>query len=318
MGKVKVAFLFSGQGVQYAGMGKDLYEHYSESKAIFDKASEVLDWDVEEVCFTDQNAIINQTRYTQGALFTTSIAAFHAARAQGIVPEAVLGFSLGEYSALVASGALTFEEALKLVEKRACYMEACAGKSEGGMAAVIGLTNEDIQEVCEKVRQEGHIITLANDNCPGQVVISGEKVAIEKASPLLKEKGARRVMPLNVSGAFHSPLMQEAADQLAAELSGFDFSEPTTPIISNVSASYMNKAEVVENIPLQIVNGVRFRESIEHLISEGFDTFIEIGVKKTLCGFMTKISKDVKVFNIEDSESLDKVLSELGGCHVKG
>ena len=310
---MKIAFLFSGQGVQYAGMGKNLYEHYTESKEAFDRASEILDWDVKEVCFEDKNALINQTRYTQAALFTTSIAAFNAAKAKGIVPSAVLGFSLGEYSALVASGVLNFEQALQLVDKRAFYMDECAKEKDGGMAAVIGLQKESVEQVCQQIKNEGLELVVANDNCPGQVVISGEKTAIEKATPLLKEKGARRIMPLNVSGAFHSPLMEEAAKHLKEELTHFDFNEVTTPIISNVTASYMDKNEVIENIPLQVVRGVRFRESIEKLIEEGFDTFIEIGVKKTLCNFVSKISSDVKVLNIEDEASLQKVLEFLGG-----
>lgn len=310
---MKIAFLFSGQGAQYAGMGKDLYNHYTESQQVFDKASDILDWDVKEVCFEDKNALINQTRYTQAALFTTSIAAFNAAKAQGIVPSVVLGFSLGEYSALVASGALTFEEALKIVDKRAYYMDECAKQKDGKMAAVIGLQKDVIDEVCQYIQNEGLELVVANDNCPGQVVISGEKTAIEKATSLLKEKGARRVMPLNVSGAFHSPLMNEAANSLKEELIHFNFNEVTTPIISNVTADYMNKEEIIKNIPLQIVKGIRFRESIEKLISEGFDTFIEVGVKKILCSFVSKIASDVKVFNIEDEASLQHVLSVLGG-----
>ena len=310
---MKIAFLFSGQGVQYRGMGQNLYQNYNESKAIFDKANDVVDWDLKEVCFTDEKELINQTRYTQSALFTTSVAAFEAAKAQGIVPEAVLGFSLGEYSALVASGVMSFEEGLKLVEYRAQYMDDCTKEKEGMMAAVIGLTHTEINEVCDSVKEEGYEIVLANDNCPGQVVISGEKAAIEKATPLLKEKGARRVMPLRVSGAFHSPLMQEAANRLEAELGAFTMHAPQVPIVSNVTAEYMNQEEVKVNIPLQMTHGVRFRESIQYLIEQGFDTFIEVGVKKTLCGFVTKISEDVKVFNIEDKESLEHVLSELGG-----
>lgn len=310
---MKIAFLFSGQGVQYAGMGKDLYNHYKESQEAFDKASDILEWDVKEVCFEDKNELINQTRYTQAALFTTSIAAFNAAKAQGIVPSAVIGFSLGEYSALVASGVLTFEDALKLVDKRAYYMDECAKHKEGMMAAVIGLQKERVDEVCQLIQNEGLELVVANDNCPGQMVISGEKTAIEKAVPLLKEEGARRVMPLNVSGAFHSPLMDEAANGLKEQLIHFDFNEATVPIISNVTADYMNKEEVIKNIPLQIIKGVRFRESIEKLISEGFDTFIEIGVKKTLCSFVSKIASDVKVLNIEDEASLQHVLKVLGG-----
>lgn len=313
MVNVKVAFLFSGQGVQYVGMGQNLYNYYDESKAIFDKANTVVDWDVKEVCFTDQNALINETRYTQGALFTTSMAAFEAAKACGIVPEAVLGFSLGEYSALVASGVLTFEEGLQLVESRAKCMDVCSKEKEGMMAAVIGLDNPTIRGVCETISKEGNEIVLANDNCPGQVVISGEKTAVEKAMPLLKEKGAKRVMPLRVSGAFHSPLMQNAATQLAQTLDLYHFEEPKLPIVSNVTAEYMDKEAIKANIPLQMTHGVRFTESIQYLIAQGFDTFIEVGVKKTLCQFVSKISKDVKVFNIEDKASLESVLTELGG-----
>lgn len=310
---MKIAFLFSGQGAQYVGMGKNLYDNYTESKKAFDEASNILDWDVKEVCFEDKNGLINQTRYTQVALFTANIAAFNAALEQGIVPEAVVGFSLGEYSALVASGILSFEEALKLVDKRAYYMDECSKEKDGGMAAVIGLQVELIEEVCRLVRAEGLELVVANDNCPGQVVISGEKTAIEKATPLLKERGARRVMPLKVSGAFHSPLMKEAANCLKEELQYFNFNEVTTPIVSNVTADYMNKEEAIANIPLQIVRGVRFRESIEKLIADGFDTFIEVGVKQTLCNFVAKISTNVKVLNIEDVASLSNVKSLLEG-----
>ncbi|MGL4361736.1 MAG: ACP S-malonyltransferase [Cellulosilyticaceae bacterium] len=310
---MKIAFLFSGQGVQYAGMGQDLYNNYSESKAIFDKANEVISWDVKEVCFQDQNAIINDTRFTQSALFTTIIAAYEVVISKGIVPEAVIGFSLGEYAALVASGILSFENALKLVEQRAIAMERCSKETEGSMAAVIGLSNEVIQEVCETITSQGNILTLANDNCPGQVVISGDIDAIEKATQILKEKGARRVMKLNVSGAFHSPLMQSAAKELQTYVDKSQFQQVTTPIVSNVTAMPMTKDEAYQNIQSQMVTGVRFRESVEYLIEQGFDTFIEIGVKKTLCSFVSKINKDVTVMNIEDKASLERVIEFIGG-----
>lgn len=314
---MKIAFLFSGQGVQYPGMGQDLYTHYSESRTIYDKADALLNWDLKEVCFHDQEGLIHQTRFTQSALFTTSIAALCAAKAQGIVPDAVLGFSLGEYSALVASGILSFEDGLKLVEKRSEYMEACTKQNEGSMAAVIGLSNEEVEAVCEAIRLEGLTIVLANDNCPGQVVISGEKKAIDQAITQLKAKGARRVMPLNVSGAFHSPLMMGAANKLLNTLETIQFCRPVVPIVSNVTATYMTEDEARAYIPIHMIKGVRFRESILKLIDDGFDTFIEIGVKKTLCQFVSKINKDVRIFNIEDAQSLQYVISEIGGSNVK-
>lgn len=313
MVKVKTAILFPGQGAQGVGMGKDLYENYTESKRIFDIASNILDWDVREVCFEDSKGIINQTRYTQAALFTTNIAAYEALKARGIIGEAVLGFSLGEYSAITASGALTFEETLKLVEKRAGYMEECAKTHPGGMVAVLGLEIDKIDEICKKVTKEVGPIEIANDNCPGQVTLSGTKEALEIAAPYLKEAGAKRVLPLQVSGAFHSSLMQEAANALEAELKPIHFNEIDTPIISNVTAEAMNKNGIITNIPLQIVKGVRFRESILHLINEGFDTFIEVGPKRTLCNLVKKISNDVCVMNVEDKNTLENVIEIMGG-----
>jgi [acyl-carrier-protein] S-malonyltransferase len=311
--KVKIAILFPGQGAQSIGMGKDLYEHYNESKEIFEKANRILDWDIQEVCFEDAHGIINQTRYTQAALFTTNIAAYEALKARGIRGEAVLGFSLGEYSAITASGVLPFEETLKLVEKRAGYMEQCASNHPGGMSAVIGLEIDKIDEICKKVTQETGIVEIANDNCPGQVTLSGVKEALESASILLKEAGAKRVLPLQVSGAFHSSLMQEAANALKEELGAVAFNEAELPLISNVTAKGAGKKEIIENIPLQIVKGVRFRESILYLIEQGFDTFIEVGTKRTLCNLVKKISNEVTVMHVEDSSTLEQVIQTIGG-----
>ncbi|WP_074463635.1 ACP S-malonyltransferase [Cellulosilyticum sp. I15G10I2] len=310
---MKTAILFPGQGAQSIGMGKNLYDNYSESKRIFDAAADILDWDIKEVCFEDSQGIINQTRYTQAALFTTNVAAYEALKAKGFKADAVLGFSLGEYSAIMAGGALGFEETLKLVEKRAGYMETCAKAHPGGMVAVIGLEIDKIDEVCKKVTKEIGPAEIANDNCPGQVTLSGTKEALEAAMPYLKEAGAKRVLPLQVSGAFHSSLMKDAADALQAEIEHITFNEVNIPIISNVTADYMNKNQIIANIPLQVVKGVRFRESILHLIGEGFDTFIEVGPKRTLCNLVKKISGDVRVLNVEDQASLENVIEIIGG-----
>ncbi len=310
---MKTAILFPGQGAQGIGMGKDLYEHYEESKRIFEVAASILDWDIKEVCFEDSQGIINQTRYTQAALFTTNIAAYEALKAHGIKADAVIGFSLGEYSAITASGALGFEETLKLVEKRAGYMEVCAKEHPGGMVAVIGLEIDKIEEVCKKVTKEVGPVEIANDNCPGQVTLSGTKEALELAMPYLKEAGAKRVLPLQVSGAFHSSLMQDAAGALEKEIKHIIFNEVDVPIVSNVTADYMNKEQIITHIPLQVIRGVRFRESILRLIDEGFDTFIEVGPKRTLSNLVKKISAHVKVLNVEDQTTLENVIETIGG-----
>lgn len=313
MVKVKTAILFPGQGAQTVGMGQDLYDHYNESQSIFEAAANSLEWDIKEVCFEDTKGIINQTRYTQAALFTTNIAAYEALKSHGIKADAVLGFSLGEYSAITASGALGFEETLRLVEKRANYMEACAKAHPGGMVAVIGLEIDKIQEVCKRVIQEVGPAEIANDNCPGQVTLSGTQEALERAAVYLKELGAKRVLPLQVSGAFHSSLMQDAAKDLEKAIQNIAFNEVNIPIVSNVTATYMNTNQMISNIPLQVVKGVRFRESILHLIEDGFDTFIEVGPKRTLCNLVKKISANVQVLNVEDSASLKNVVEIIGG-----
>lgn len=310
---MKVALLFPGQGAQYVGMGKELYENYLVTKQIYDEAASLLDWDLKEVCFQDQNALIHQTRYTQSALLTTNYGIYEALKAEGIKAEAVLGFSLGEYDAIAASKVLSFKEALKLVELRANYMEECAKAVPGGMSAIIGMEAEKVYSLCQQVSEQvGLPVTVANDNCEGQVTVAGTHKALEAAAELFKASGAKRVVPLKVSGAFHSPLMLEASKKLKTHLSTFHFKEPEISIVSNVTARFMTGEEVRENIPLQIVKGVRFRESILYLIEQGFDTFIEVGPKCTLSNLVKKISKDVSVMQAEDRESLKQVVQKVG------
>ena len=310
---MKAAILFPGQGAQYVGMGKDLYDSNIIVKQLFDEAADILEWDVKEVCFTDSHALINQTRYTQAALFITNYAIFKALEAKGFKAQAMLGFSLGEYDAIAASGALDFKKALKLVDKRASYMEAAAIKNPGGMSAVLGLDVDIIKSICKSVTEEMNVpVEVANDNCEGQVTIAGIKEALQVASDKLKEAGAKRVLPLKVSGAFHSTLMEEAKGQLMDELPYIDFNEPEIMLIGNVTARPMNKQEIIENIPLQVIKGVRFRESILYLCEQGFDTFIEVGPKCTLSNLVKKIAPEATILNVENQESLENVLEKVG------
>lgn len=310
---MKVALLFPGQGAQYVGMGKALYDYDTDTQFIFNEANQILDWDVKEVCFEDSNGLIHQTRYTQAALFVTNYVIFKALQKEGIHADAMLGFSLGEYNAIVASGVLDFKETLALVDQRASFMEKCAMKYPGGMSAVVGMPTQKIATICQEVSQiTNSSVTVANDNCEGQVTIAGTQVALEMAAQKLKDGGAKRIIPLKVSGAFHSPLMQEAADKLQKSVALLDFKQPKTPIVSNVTARFMQAEEVREHIPHQVVCGVRFRESMLYLLAQGFDTFIEVGPKCTLSNLVKKISSEVTAIHVEDLETLKVVSQKVG------
>ncbi|MEN8076324.1 ACP S-malonyltransferase [Clostridioides difficile] len=312
---MKVAFIFSGQGSQYIGMGKELYDNIPECKKIYDKANEVLGFDLKGLIFNGDKEELNITENTQPAILTTSIAILQAIKSKGITPEIVAGLSLGEYSALVASEALEFETAVSLVKKRGRFMQEAVPQGVGAMAAVIGLDEAKIENVLKVAREKG-VVEIANYNTNNQIVIGGEKTAVDFAAELLKESGARRVLPLNVSGPFHTSLLNEASIKLEKELNNVQFKEPNIKVITNVTADYIsNKHDIKGLLEKQVKSSVKWSKTIEKMIDEGIDTFIEIGPLKTLSSFVREISKDkktkVNIFNVEDIKSLNKTLEGM-------
>lgn len=312
---MKVAFIFSGQGSQYIGMGKELYDNIPECKKIYDKANEVLGFDLKGLIFNGDKEELNITENTQPAILTTSIAILQAIKSKGITPEIVAGLSLGEYSALVASEALEFETAVSLVKKRGRFMQEAVPQGVGSMAAVIGLDESKIENVLKVARKKG-TVEIANYNTNNQIVIGGEKAAVDFAAELLKESGARRVLPLNVSGPFHTSLLNEASIKLEKELNNVEFKEPNIKVITNVTADYIsNKDDIKCLLEKQVKSSVKWSKTIEKMIDEGIDTFIEIGPLKTLSSFVREISKDkktkVNIFNVEDIKSLNKTLEGM-------
>ena len=302
----KTAFLFAGQGVQYLGMGRDLYDHYPIVKETIDQASQVLGYDLRDLIDTDETKL-NQTRYTQPAILATSVAIYRLLKEKGYLPDMVTGLSLGEYSALVASGALDFEQAVALVAKRGAYMEEAAPAGSGKMVAVLNTPVEVIEEVCRKASELG-VVTPANYNTPAQIVIGGEVVAVDRAVELLQEAGAKRLIPLKVSGPFHTALLEPASQKLAEILAQVSFSDFTCPLVGNTEATIMQKEDIAQLLTRQVKEPVRFYESIAVMQEAGVTNFIEIGPGKVLSGFVKKIDKTAKLANVEDQTSLEALL----------
>ena len=305
---MSTAFIFPGQGAQVVGMGKDFYEKYEESREIFDKASELLGFDMKELCFENEKDI-NITEYTQPALLTVSVAILRVLEQKGIRPDVCAGLSLGEYCAMVASEVMSFEDAVKTVRQRGILMQEAVPLGVGAMCAVLGLDGETVNKVCQGVDD----VYVANYNCPGQIVISGKAEAVEQAAGLLKEAGAKRCMMLNVSGPFHSPLLREAGDKLAEVLKDVKLNDRfTIPYVTNVTAEYVNTTEEIrELLRKQVSSSVMWQQSVENMIAKGVDTFVEIGPGKTLAGFMKRINKEVRMVNIGSVEDLEKAVELL-------
>ena len=302
----KTAFLFAGQGAQYLGMGRDLYDQYPIVQETIDQASQVLDYDLRHLIDTEEEKL-DQTRYTQPAILATSVAIYRLLQEKGYHPDMVAGLSLGEYSALVASGALDFEEAVALVAKRGAYMEEAAPAGSGKMVAVLNTPVEVIEEVCRKASELG-VVTPANYNTPAQIVIGGEVVAVDRAVELLQEAGAKRLIPLKVSGPFHTALLEPASQKLAEILAQVSFSDFTCPLVGNTEATIMQKEDIAQLLTRQVKEPVRFYESIAVMQEAGVTNFIEIGPGKVLSGFVKKIDKTAKLANVEDQASLKALL----------
>ena len=303
----KIAFIFPGQGAQACGMGKDFYEQTETGKRIFDKATQLMGFSMPQLCF-EENDRLDITEYTQAAMVTASIAMMRVLEENGIKPDVAAGLSLGEYCALAAAGVMSDEDAIWTVRQRGILMQEAVPVGEGAMAAILALDAAAIEEVTGAM--EG--VWIANYNCPGQIVISGEKAAVEEACEKLKAAGAKRAVMLNVSGPFHSGMLADAGERLGEVLSQVELHEPQIPYVANVTAQYVKSAaEVKELLTRQVSSSVRWQQSVEAMIADGVDTFIEIGPGKTLAGFMRKISRDVKTLNVEKLEDISKVAEAL-------
>ncbi|WP_097005652.1 ACP S-malonyltransferase [Lacrimispora amygdalina] len=301
----KIAFIFPGQGAQYCGMGQDFYEQTAIGKEIYDMASGLLGFSLPELCF-EKNDRLDITEYTQAAMVTTGIAMMRVLEEKtGIRPDVTAGLSLGEYCALAAAGVMSDQDAILTVRQRGILMQEAVPAGLGAMSAVLALDASKIEEVLSQI--DG--VQIANYNCPGQIVISGKKEAVEEAGEKLLAAGAKRVIGLNVSGPFHSSMLTGAGEKLGTVLENIEVHKPVVPYVANVTAGYVTEADEVKPLLVrQVSSSVKFQQSVEAMIADGVDTFIEIGPGKTLAGFIKKITRDVRVFNIEKLEDIDKLV----------
>lgn len=303
----KTAFIFPGQGAQAAGMGKDFYEAYPKAAEIYDMASDLLKLDMKALCF-EGNDKLDLTEYTQAALVTTCLAMEKVLEEAGVKPDITAGLSLGEYCAIHAAGGMSAADAIRTVRERGILMQDTVPAGEGGMAAVLGMEAAAIEEGLRGI--EG--VWIANYNCPGQIVITGRKAAVEKASQVLKEKGARRVLPLNVSGPFHSPMLEPAGEKLLETLNQVEFTPLQIPYVTNVTAEPVTDIRLTkELLKQQVSSSVRWQQSMEYMLANGVDTFVEIGPGKTLTGFLRKIDRSAVVYQVGTCGDIEKVASAL-------
>ena len=303
----KIAFIYPGQGAQKAGMGKDFYENSPLARDIYDRASECLELDMRALCF-EENDLLDQTEYTQAAMVTTCLAMTAVLNEQGVEADVTAGLSLGEYCAIAEAGAMDLLDAIRLVRVRGQLMQHTVPTGEGAMAAVLGMDADQIDAVIEPIAN----VTVANYNCPGQIVITGGTAGIEQASKTLKEAGAKRVVSLNVSGPFHSPMLRSAGEKLGKELSAVQLGELKIPYVTNVTAEYVtDSSEIRELLTRQVYSPVRWEQSIRKMIAQDVDTFVEIGPGRTLTGFLRKIDRNVTVYQVNTWEDSKQIMEEL-------
>ncbi len=309
---MKTAFLFSGQGAQTIGMGKELCENFAVASDTFDAASAAIGIDMKAMIFDGDSETLMITENTQPAILTMSIATYRVVESMGFHPDVVAGLSLGEYSAHVAAKSMNFKDAVRLVKKRGKYMQEEVPVGVGAMAAILALEPDAVYAICKDASAKG-IVEPANFNCPGQITVAGEKEAVAYACELAKERGAKRAVMLPVSAPFHCSMLKGAGEKLKRELDNVPVSDLTVPLITNVTADYVkSKDEIKELLVRQVSSSVLFEKSLRRMLADGVDTFVEVGPGKTLCGFVKKITKDANVYHVEDMQSLEEMKTALG------